>query len=212
MSPIRTSSPNLFSYCCQSTNEKFRSESLKCLSRFVTICSDTFANEQPLMDTLLETLTTLVSSMSTLTLFVETLSSFVTLFEPNPMITDKLVAVMEQVAVECNSKRKDEMVPCWCAARKEYFRCALLKGMDDEAWSHFMGSLNLYFELIENDVDLHYWDELIVSILSQALALDDARFTKCIDKSMELICDLVEVRSEPVREELMKVLQRKLTL
>lgn len=200
---------SLFSYCCQSSNEKFRSDALKCLARFVTVSLDMFESSE--VEALLGVLKECIVPMSNSVLFVDTVAGFVTLLMSQPDVTSQLLDVLAQLVTECSTKRRDDMIPCWCAARKEYLRCAIMKGgMDDIVCSHFMGSLNIYFELIESEADLTYWDDLIIAILAQVSALGDDLFAKCVDKSIELICDLVEVRSEPVREELMKLLQRRL--
>ena len=126
-------------------------------------------------------------------------------------LANKFITILGKVSEFCSKERtKDGVLATWCVARDQYFRCIVRQDRQDEVVENLNESLQFYESLRHNGTQFSGWDKLIAHKIKATANMEQGLFDKCLQKSTELFCNLVEVDDDEVRKELVPLLKRQL--
>jgi hypothetical protein len=189
---------NLIRHCCGFRG--IQAEAIRCLLSFVKAGPEIFESDENL-NLLINCLKDIVSNLGDSVLFVEVLANLLTIFSANDEHASRFVEVIGLLANE--SARIANVTPL-CRARGEYFAWIVVHGREDEAAEHFRETLAGEIANPDNDKE-----DLTVKCLTVLKSLSDDAFAKVADRSLDLLCDLIESKSGRIRAALAPIVRRK---
>lgn len=221
-------------HCAKDTkNLEMRHASLSCIESFVYNNAKAFDNEE-LSTALLQLFDEIAPELVDSVLGVEVLSSIIDIFSGdykpqqqqqekqeenvvdddkyvNMELANKFITILGKVSDCCSKERaKEGVLATWCTARDLYFKCIVRQNREDEVVENLNESLEFYDSLRHNGTYFSGWDKLIAHKIKATANMDIGLFEKCLKKSTELFCNLVEVDDDEVRKELVPLLKRQL--
>jgi hypothetical protein len=201
VSPYTGSILSLIRHCCNFRG--VQTEAIGCLLSFVKAGPEIFESDESL-NLLINCLKDIVSNLADSVFFVEVLANLLAIFAADDERAGRFVEVIGMLA---NESAHSTSVTTLCRARGEYFAWIVVHGREDEAAEHLRESLAS--ELANPDVDR---EELTVKCLTILKSLSDDAFAKVANHSLDLLCELIEAKSNRIRVALAPIVRRKLNI
>jgi hypothetical protein len=206
IAPYRDDVLRFLIQCCEQGDRQLRDYALTCTIGYVVDGAAAFADDDSLMDLLVESFGALVKKMTASVLFVEIVAKFIDVFAAKGDAIARFMDLLTRLSDECRRVGDGTVHNCWCAARLVYFRNLIAQKRRDDIAEYLRQTLEAFVAFGAFGV----WRELVVSFLGLVTELETEVFEECAGTSLQLICSLIENDSKPIRKQVVDVLKRKL--